>query len=105
MPKLDQESFSKLITCDLDLQVICFDLIKYENFVLSKVYYGEGITPARKVDLIFQPAPLVITKLENFFYYAGFLKALTQKLIESERIKSSIRCVNNFSDTVHIELI
>lgn len=110
MPKFSQDSFSKLSTCHIDLQVLFFEVIKtfdctilvgYRNEVdqdkafsegKSKLLYPNSMhnhTPAMAVDVM--PYPINFGNVAQMTWFAGFVMGIAQKLKDEGKMMHSIR--------------
>ncbi len=135
MPKFSQESFSKLSTCHIDLQALFFEVIKHFDCIILEGYRGEqeqeaaynsGNTklhwpdgkhnkqPSTAVDV--SPYPVDWNNTKRFYWFAGYVMGIAQKLKDDGKISHSIRyggdwnddmdiTDNKFQDLVHFELI
>lgn len=135
MPKFSQESFSKLSTCHSDLQVVFFEVIRsFDCQVLegfrckedqeaafvsgnTKLHWPNGKhnhQPSMAVDVA--PFPIDWNDSKRFYWFAGYVMGIAQKLKDEGKITSSLRYggdwnsdknINNetFKDLVHFELI
>lgn len=135
MPKFSQDSFSKLSTCDHDLQVLFFEVIKtYDCKILegyrnqedqekafnsghSKLHFPHGKhnhQPSYAVDAA--PYPLDWNDKLRFYHFAGYVLAVADQLKSQGKMTKGIRwggnwdmdndlMDNKFSDLGHFELI
>lgn len=135
MPKFSQESFSKLSTCHIDLQVLFFEVIRsfdcqvlegYRNQEDQEKAFLEGNTklhfpagkhnhqPSLAVDV--SPFPVDWKNTKRFYWFAGYVMGIASRLKEEGKIAHAIRyggdwdCDMNidnqtFNDLVHFELI
>lgn len=135
MPKFSKSSFSKLTTCHKDLQVLFFEVIKsfdctilegYRNqedqeaaFAAgnSKLHYPHGKhnnQPSLAVDVA--PYPLDWKNISRFYWFAGYVMGIAQRLKDEGKISHAIRYggdwdndmeieEDKFTDLVHFELI
>ncbi len=135
MPKFSQDSFSKLSTCHLDLQVLFFEVIKnfdctilegYRNEQDQETAFSAGNTqlhwpngkhnkqPSCAVDV--SPYPVDWNNYKRFYWFAGYVMGIAQKLKDDGKISHAIRyggdwngdmdiTDNKFQDLVHFELI
>lgn len=135
MPKFSKSSFSKLTTCHKDLQVLFFEVIKsfdctilegYRNqedqeaaFAAgnSKLHYPHGKhnnQPSLAVDAA--PYPLDWKNISRFYWFAGYVMGIAQRLKDEGKITHAIRYggdwdsdkeidEDKFKDLVHFELI
>ena len=135
MPKFSQDSFSKLSTCHIDLQVIFYEVIKtfdcailegHRNQEDQNRYYKEGKTqlqwpngkhnyqPSMAVDV--SPHPVDFKNIKRFYWFAGYVMGIAQRLKDEGKVTHSLRFGgdwdndkdindNNFNDLVHFELI
>lgn len=135
MPKFSQESFSKLSTCHMDLQVLFYEVIKYFDCIILEGYrnqadqdqaYAGGFTklqyphgkhnhqPSMAVDV--SPYPVNWKKPQRLYWFAGFVLGIAQKLKDEGKMTHSVRyggdwdrdydiMDNSFQDLVHFELV
>ena len=136
MPKFSQESFSKLSTCHIDLQTLFYDVIKnFDCTVLeghrnqadqdkafadgkSKLKWPDGkhnSSPSDAIDV--SPYPVDWKDSKRFYYFAGYVIGIAQKLRDEGKITHSIRWGgawngldklnqgNVLNDLVHFEII
>lgn len=135
MPKFSQDSFSKLSTCHMDLQTLFYEVIKnFDCQVLeghrgqaeqeaavaagnSKLHYPNGkhnSIPSNAVDV--SPYPVDWNNTKRFYWFAGYVMGIAQKLKDDGKITHAIRYggdwdgdknIDNqsFNDLVHFELI
>jgi len=110
MPKFSQESFSKLSTCHIDLQVLFFEVIKtfdctilvgYRNEVDQDKAYAEGKSklqypasshnhqPSMAVDVT--PYPINFSNVALAHWFAGFVMGVAQQLKNEGKMTHSIR--------------
>lgn len=135
MPKFSQESFSKLSTCHPDLQTLFYEVIRnfdcqilegYRNEQDQEAAFAAGNTklhwphgkhnqqPSLAVDV--SPYPVDWNNTKRFYWFAGFVMGIAQKLKDEGKITHAIRyggdwngdkdiTDNTFNDLVHFELI
>ena len=135
MPKFSQESFSRLSQCHIDLQVLFFEVIRtidcvvitgYRNEEDQEKAYKDGKTklhwpcskhnqtPSMAVDVA--SYPIDWKKLDDFYYFGGFVMGVASQLKQQGKITHSLRYggdwagdnkVSNekFVDALHFELI
>lgn len=135
MPKFSQESFSKLSTCHIDLQVIFYEVIKHFDCTVKEGhrnqedqdrYYKEGTTklqwpkgkhnhtPSMAVDVY--PYPIEMKNIKRFYWFGGYVMGIAQRLKEEGKITHSLRYGGDwdsdkdiddqtFNDLVHFELV
>ncbi len=135
MPKFSASSFSKLSTCHPDLQTLFYEVIKHFDCTILEGYrdqvdqekaYAAGNTklhwphgkhnsnPAMAVDVA--PYPLEWKNIPRFYWFAGYVMGIAQKLKDEGKITHAIRYggdwdsdknVDNetFKDLVHFELV
>jgi peptidoglycan LD-endopeptidase CwlK len=135
MPKFSQESFSKLSTCDLDLQALFFEIIRtvdctiiegYRNqedqekaFALgkTKLNWPDGKhnhQPSYAVDVA--PYPVDWNNFRRFYWFGGYVLGIASRLKEEGKMTHAIRWGGDwdgdrnfdkqtFNDLVHFELI
>lgn len=132
--KFSEKSKKLLLQCDKDIQAVCNELIKYIDFSVLKetirtkeeqaefVKSGKSKTmsskhllkPSKAIDIA--PYPIDWTKLERFYYLAGYFMGIAEYMKFTGKIKSSFRWGgdwnknNDFSDEkfrdfVHLEII
>lgn len=134
MPMFSKESFSKLSTCHPDLQTIFYDVIKsFDCKVLegfrtkedqekafaagnTKIHWPQGkhnSQPSMAVDV--SPYPVDWKNLPRFYWFAGYVMGIAQRLKDEGKITHSLRFggdwdrdkdINDetFKDLVHFEL-
>lgn len=135
MPKFSQSSFSKLSTCEMELQVLFFEVIRsYDCIVLEgfrnqedqEKAFESGTTtlhwphgkhnsnPSTAIDVA--PYPLDWKNLKRFYHFSGFVLGIAEQLKAQGKMTRSIRCGadwdgdkdlddQKFNDLVHYELI
>lgn len=135
MPKFSQESFSKLSTCHLDLQAIFFEVVKsfdctvlvgYRNEEDQHIAFNAGKSkldwpngkhntqPSNAIDVA--PYPIDWNNIKQFYWFAGYVMGIAQRLKDEGKITHSIRyggdwncdkiiTEQQFNDLVHFELI
>jgi len=135
MPKFSQASFSKLSTCHMDLQVLFYEVIKYFDCTILEGYRNEedqekafaaGNTqlhwphgkhnhqPSMAVDV--SPYPLDWANAARFYWFAGYVMGIAQKLKDDGKMTHSVRfggdwngdkniTNEHFKDLVHFELV
>ncbi len=135
MPKFSQESFSKLSTCHIDLQVLFFEVIRHFDCQVlegyrnqedqekafqagnSKLHWPNGKhnhQPSLAVDV--SPYPVNWNNSKRFYWFAGYVMGIAEKLKEEGKITHAIRYGGDwdgdfqiddqtFNDLVHFELI
>ena len=135
MPKFSRASFSKLTTCHPDLQVLMYEVIKYFDCTVLEGYRNEadqekafaaGNTklhwpngnhnrlPSMAIDV--SPYPSGWNNSKRFYWFAGYVMGIAQKLKEDGRMTHSVRFGGDwdgdkditdqkFNDLVHFELI
>jgi len=119
MPKFSKRSMDNLNTCEMDLQVLMWELIKHFDVAVIQGYrtpeeqaelYASGRTkpgpivtkidgvnrlskhnhyPSRAVDIV--PYPINWRDTNRFYLMGGFVKALAVKLKEEGKINHDIR--------------
>lgn len=110
MPRFSELSFSRLSTCDIDLQVLFFEVIKYFDCVIleghrgqeaqdkafhdgkSKVQWPNGkhnFTPSLAVDA--SPYPIDWHDYKRFYWFAGYVMATAEQLKQQGKMTKSIR--------------
>lgn len=135
MPIFGQDSFSKLSTCHIDLQVIFFEVIKtfnckviegHRNKEEQDAAFKRGATqlkwpngkhnhqPSMAVDVA--PIPIDWKNTKGFYWFAGYVMGIAQKLKDEGKVTHSLRfggdwdrdkdiTDNDFNDLVHFELV
>jgi peptidoglycan LD-endopeptidase CwlK len=135
MPKFSQESFSKLSTCEHDLQVLFYEVIKtfdctilvgHRNEADQEIVFKTGNskkqwpnskhnkTPSRAVDVT--PYPVDWKNDKKFYWFAGYVMGIAQKLKDEGKMTHSIRYGGDwngnkditdqtFLDLTHFELV
>lgn len=135
MPVFSPSSVVKLSSCHIDLQTLFYDVIKtfdcqvlegYRNKENQEIAFAEGNTklhypngkhnkqPSLAVDVA--PYPVDWNNLNRFYWFAGYVMGLAEKLKEEGKISHAIRyggdwnmtkdIVNNkFKDLVHFEIV
>lgn len=135
MPRFSQESFSKLSTCHIDLQVLFFEVVKTFDCVILEGYRNEqdqeaafnrGATtlhyphgkhnhqPSLAVDVA--PYPIDWKNTKQFIFFGGFVLGIAEQLFVREKITHKIRWGGDFNmnhnpgddkffDGVHFEII
>ena len=92
MPKFSQESFSRLSTCHIDLQVVFFEIVHTVDCAILEGHRGQleqdkayadgksklkwplgkhNTMPSLAVDVA--PYPVNFTDTKRFYYFAGFV--------------------------------
>lgn len=114
MPKFSQESFSKLSTCDLELQTLFYEVIKYYDCTVlegyrdqqkqekafnekkTKLHFPHGKhnrTPSIAVDVA--PFPVDFSEkfknLVRFYLFAGYVLAISDQLKAQGKMTRTIR--------------
>lgn len=135
MPKFSQESFSKLSTCHPDLQTLFYEVIRNFDCQILEGYRGEdeqntafsegksklkypdgkhNSNPSHAVDV--SPYPVNWKNTNRFYWFAGYVMGVAQKLKDDGKITHAIRfggdwnsdndiSDNKFNDLVHYELV
>jgi len=135
MPKFSQESFSKLSTCHPDLQALFYEVVKHFDCTVLEGYrnqeaqdraYADGATqlqwpkgkhnhsPSNAVDVA--PFPVQWANFKRFYWFAGFVLGIAQKLKEEGKMSHSVRFGGDWNrddnidnehlrDLVHFELV
>jgi len=135
MPSFSKRSKEKLATCHKDLQVIFNEIIKYWDCSIlvgerteedQNAAFRDGLSqlkypasrhnnsPSMAVDV--SPYPIDWKELYRFYWFAGIVDAISEKLFEECKITHHVRWGgdwdndkefkdNNFNDLVHFELI
>jgi len=120
MPRFCQESFSKLSTCHIDLQVIFFEVIKSFDcrIICPEVSEGQrnqGDQLAYSVYVSPFPFPGLMDPT-NFVYFGGYVMGMAQKLLDEGKVAHKLRyggdiykckyvTEKEFKDYVHFELL
>ncbi len=116
MPKFSQASFSKLSTCEMDLQVLFFEVIKHRDCTILKGYRNESEQedafssghsklhyphskhnhqPSLAVDCC--PYPVDLSNEKLAIWFAGMVMGIAAKLKEEGKMKYSIRWGGNWT--------
>jgi len=135
MPKFSQPSLSKLSTCDLELQKLFFEVIKYFDCTIlegyrnqadqekafqagnTKLHFPHGKhnqQPSLAVDVA--PYPLNWSNTKRFYYFGGFVMGIAKRLKEEGKMTHGVRFGGDwdgdtevtdqtFMDLVHFEII
>jgi peptidoglycan LD-endopeptidase CwlK len=117
MPKFSQESFSKLSTCEHDLQVLFYEVIKtfdctilvgHRNEADQEIVFKTGnskkqwpnskhnLHPAQAVDVAPFPLP-DWSKTSEFIYFGGYVMGIAQKLFDEGKMTHKIRYGGDFN--------
>ena len=110
MPRFSHESFSKLATCHMDLQVLFYEVIKYfdctilqghRNQVDQEAAFAAGKTklhypygnhnkiPSMAVDVA--PYPLNFNDTRLLCWFGGYVLGIAQKLKDEGKMSYSVR--------------
>jgi peptidoglycan L-alanyl-D-glutamate endopeptidase CwlK len=135
MPKFSQESFSRLSTCDHDLQVLFYEIIKtfdctildgFRSEVDQNIAFKAGNSklpwpkskhnshPAHAVDVA--PYPVDYKNTKRLYWFAGYVLGVAQKLRDEGKMTRGVRYGGDwdsdkeiddesFRDLTHFELI
>lgn len=135
MPKFSQESFSKLSTCHIDLQVIFFEVVKsfdctvlqgFRNERDQEAAFNAGNTklhwpfgkhnsqPSFAVDV--SPYPIDFDNSKRLYWFSGYVLGIAQRLKDEGKVTHSLRWGGNwsgdhrlpeqsFNDLVHYEIV
>jgi peptidoglycan L-alanyl-D-glutamate endopeptidase CwlK len=135
MPKFGTNSIKQLSTCHPDLQVLFNEVIKsFDCTVLeghrneqdqeaavrkgnSQLHWPNGkhnASPSNAVDV--SPYPVNWNNVSRFYWFAGYVMGIAQKLKDEGKITHAIRyggdwdsdkdiTDNKFQDLVHFELV
>jgi len=135
MPRFGRASFSRLTSCHSDLQALFYEVIKYFDcqvleghrnqedqeraFELghSKLHWPYGkhnSYPSMAVDVA--PYPVDWKNEKRFYWFAGYVMGIAQKLKEEGKMTHSVRFGGDwdgdkdiqdevFKDLVHFELM
>ena len=110
MPKFSQESFSKLSTCHMDLQVLFYEVIKYFDCTIlcgyrdkadqeaafaagmTKLHYPDGNhnhNPSTAVDVA--PYPVDFKNEKLAIWFGGYVLGIAQKLKDEGKMTHGVR--------------
>lgn len=110
MPRFSQLSMSRLSTCHLDLQVVFFEVIKYVDCTILEGFRNEkdqelafkngnstlhwpfgkhNQSPSLAVDAA--PYPVDWKAEKRFFWFAGIVMGISERLLAEGRITHKIR--------------
>lgn len=135
MPKFSKSSFTKLSTCHPDLQVLFYEVIKSFDCQIIEGYRQEeeqeqafrngrtqlhwphgkhNAQPSMAVDV--SPWPLDWANYKRFYWFAGYVMGIAQKLKDEGKMTHAIRYGGDwdsdkiiddqgFKDLVHFELV
>ena len=135
MPRFSKASVSKLSTCHRELQILFYEVIKYFDCTVVTGFRNEedqeqafrdGNTqlhwphgnhnklPSMAIDV--SPYPINWVDNRRFYWFAGFVMGIAQKLRDEGKMTMSIRFGgdwnrdyeikdNKFNDLVHFELV
>lgn len=135
MPKFSQNSFSKLSTCHIELQTLFYEVIRtfdcqvlegHRNEEDQNKAFENGKTklkwpngkhnsqPSMAVDV--SPYPLNWNDTKRFYWFAGFVMGIAQRLKDEGKMTHAIRWGGDwdgdkelndqtFNDLVHFELV
>lgn len=135
MPKFSSQSTWKLLSCHPELQLLFNEVIKtFDCTILegfrneeaqnkafdtgnSKLKWPNGKhnkSPSMAVDV--SPYPVQWDKINRFYWFAGYVMGIAQKLKDEGKMKMSVRyggdwdsdkdiTDNKFQDLVHFELV
>lgn len=135
MPRFSDTSFSRLSTCDLELQTLFFEVIKTFDCVVLEGHRGEeaqneafnsgksklkwphgkhNSSPSLAVDVA--PHPIDWKNVNRFYWFAGFVMATAEQLKQQGKMTRSVRFGGDwdkdydirdetFLDLVHFELV
>ncbi len=135
MPKFSASSFTKLSTCHPDLQTLFYEVIKYFDCTIIEGYRNQedqhtafikgksqldwpnskhNYQPAMAIDAA--PYPLDWGNTQRFYWFAGYVMGIAQKLKDEGKMTHSIRYggdwnrdenIDNerFKDLVHFEIM
>jgi peptidoglycan LD-endopeptidase CwlK len=135
MNQFSEKSLAKLKTCHEDIQTICYEAIKIIDFTILEGHRGqedqdrafnEGKSEKKWPDskhnelpsVAFDAAPCPVdwNDLKRFYYFAGILIGVSERLISEGKIKHKLKFGgdwdrdndfkdNKFNDLPHFELI
>ena len=83
MPIFSPSSFSKLSTCHPDLQAIFYEVIKHYDCVINDVLFPTVVN-------VMPSCPSLRSRPE-FFYFAGLVTGIAQKLRDDGKIIHGIK--------------
>ena len=110
MPRFSDVSVSRLSTCDLELQVLFFEVIKHVDCIVLEGHRGEAAQeeafkkgtsqvhwphgkhnsiPSQAVDVA--PCPIDWNNLKRFYWFAGIVMGTAEQLKAQGKMKRSIR--------------
>jgi len=122
MPKFSEKSIKQLQTCDIDLQILFKEVIKYFDCSVVEGYRNEkdqnkafeegksqlpfpkgnhNTFPSKAVDVY--PYPIDFEDSKRFYYFAGFVKGMAALLKAQGKIRNSIKWGGNWSDDTHVK--
>ena len=117
MPKFSQESFTKLSTCHIDLQVIFFEVIKNFDCTVLQGYRDEidqhraflsgnsqldwpngkhNTQPSNAVDVASYPIPNW-SNTGDFIFFGGYVMGIAEMLFTQGKITHKIRYGGDWS--------
>ncbi len=135
MPRFSEASLAKLSTCHNDLKTLFNEVIKTfdcqileghrdkaaqnaayaaGNSQLQYPYGKHNASPSNAVDV--SPYPVDWNNYKRFYWFAGYVMGIAQKLRDEGKITHAIRyggdwdsdkdiTDNNFQDLVHFEIV
>lgn len=135
MPRFSEQSFSKLSTCDIELQTLFFEVVKTIDCTVlvghrsqdaqdkafsdgnSKLKWPNSkhnSSPSQAVDI--SPFPVDWKNQKRFYWFAGFVMATAEQLKQQGKMTRSIRYGGDwdrdfkiedekFLDLIHFELV
>jgi len=122
MPMFSKESFTQLTSCHIDLQAIFFEVIKNVDCRITEGHRSEedqdryfkngksklewpnskhNKTPSLAVDVyIF---PIDMDNMKRFYWFGGYVLAISQQLKDQGKITHSIRWGGDWSGKVDLQ--
>lgn len=110
MPRFSDVSASRLSTCDLELQILFFEVIKHVDCIVleghrgleaqeeavrkgnSKLHWPDGKhnkIPSNAVDVT--PCPIDWKNEKRFYWFAGYVLGIAEQLKQQGKMTKSIR--------------
>lgn len=110
MPRFSDLSFSRLSTCDIELQTLFYEVIKYWDCVVLEGHRGQeaqdkafhdgksklrwpngkhNSSPSQAIDV--SPCPVIWSNRERFYWFAGYVMATAEQLKQQGKMTKSIR--------------
>lgn len=121
MPMFSKDSFSKLSTCHIDLQVLFFEVIKHFDCTVlegfrneedqqkayhagnSKLQWPNGkhnSKPSNAADV--SPYPVDWSNAKRFYWFAGYVLGIAEMLKQQGKITHSIRYGGDWNGNMDI---